>query len=225
MIRINNLSKSFGTEQVLKEIDVTFGPGEVHGIVGKNGAGKTTLFRCLCGLESYEGEVTPAPKQLKQHLGYLQTEPYTLPLITGREYIQLLCSSRRLPQVDIEGKNLFNLPLDKYVTAYSTGMRKKLALNAILLQENEVFILDEPFNGLDLESNIMVTELIQELKKAGKTIILSSHIFSTLTGVCDEIHFLEDGSFSGHYKQDQFAELEEEMRQKVVGQSIKGLIK
>ena len=216
MIRINNLSKSFGTEQVLKGIDVTFGSGEVHGIVGKNGSGKSTLFRCLCGLESYEGEVTPGPKQLKQRLGYLQTEPYTLPLITGREYIQLLCSSRRIPQVDIEGNNLFDLPLDKYVTAYSTGMRKKLALNAILLQDNEVFILDEPFNGLDLESSFVLQELILRWKNRGKTVVVSSHIFSALYEICDVIYHLSASKFDKPYLPEDFSTLENKLRSEIL---------
>ena len=139
-----------------------------------------------------------------------------MPLITGREYIQLLCSSRRIPQVDIEGNNLFDLPLDKYVTAYSTGMRKKLALNAILLQDNEVFILDEPFNGLDLESSFVLQELILRWKNRGKTVVVSSHIFSALYEICDVIYHLSASKFDKPYLPEDFSTLENKLRSEIL---------
>jgi ABC-2 type transport system ATP-binding protein len=74
-------------------------------------------------------------------------------------------------------------------------MQKKLALTAILLQDNNYFILDEPFNGVDIQSNIIITEIIHKLKELDKTVIISSHIFSTLSDTCDEIHLLSNGSF------------------------------
>ena len=106
----------------------------------------------------------------------------------------MLCNARKTPINDIESRNIFDLPLNQYATTYSTGMKKKLALTAILLQRNEYFILDEPFNGVDIESNMLLTEIIHTLKKLGKTVIISSHIFSTLSDTCDEINLLSEGS-------------------------------
>ncbi len=223
MIAIKNLSKYYGSKQVLKDINLSFESGQVYGIVGENGAGKTTLFRCIAGLEKHEGTVISDVDDLRYHLGFLFTEPFFFSMMTGREYIQLLCNARHVELKRIEDRNIFDLPLDQYASTYSTGMKKKLALTAILLQENEFFILDEPFNGVDIQSNIIITEIIQRLKAMGKTIILSSHIFSTLSATCDEIHLLKDGSFIRKAKQDEFDLLENEMKAVTIGRKIDDL--
>ena len=139
MIKIEKLSKYFGKKQVLNNIDLEFNKGKVYGIVGENGAGKTTLFRCISGLESYKGNVMSDFKKLKDHLGLLLTEPFFFSKITGKEYIQLLTNARQIKQSNIKDKNIFDLPLNQYASTYSTGMKKKLALTAILLQENDVY--------------------------------------------------------------------------------------
>lgn len=220
MIEIKNLSKSFGKNEVLKNINLTLEEGKVYGIVGENGAGKTTLFRCMTGLEIFEGEIKSPYKIFKNHLGFLPTTPYYFPRITGREYLQLLCNARNIKVDDFDEKNIFDLPLDQYALIYSTGMKKKLALVGILLQQNDVFILDEPFNGVDIQSNIVITEIIKRLKSSGKTIVISSHIFSTLSDTCDEIHLLREGQFVRKVFKDEFKMLEEEMKDVTIGASI-----
>jgi ABC-2 type transport system ATP-binding protein len=99
-------------------------------------------------------------------------------------------------------------------------MKKKLALTAILLQRNECLILDEPFNGVDLESNILLTEIIHGLKKLGKTVIISSHVFSTLNDTCDEINLLSEGTILKSVQKEGFQALETEMKQMTVGNRI-----
>lgn len=215
MIEIRNLSKSYGPNQVLKNINITFGKGKIYGIVGENGAGKTTLFRCISGLEKYQGSIDSELKPLKNHLGLLFTDSYFFPRITGKEYIQLLLNAREKKETKIEDKNIFDLPLDQYANTFSTGMKKKLALTAVLMQQNNYFILDEPFNGVDIQSNIIITEIILRLKELGKTVILSSHIFSTLTDTCDEIYLLKNGEFSKKVLKENFNELETEMKRNV----------
>ena len=175
MIRIAGLYKSYGSKEVLKNINIEFSRGKIYGIIGENGAGKTTLFRCIAGLENYQGEI------------YSDLKP---------------------------------LPLNQYVSTYSTGMKKKLALMAILVQGNECFILDEPFNGIDINGSIMLTEIILKLKQLNKTIILSSHIFSTLSDTCDEIHILRNGEFTEVVEREDFDRLESQMRQAAVIERI-----
>lgn len=219
MISINNLSKKYGTNTVLNNISIHLEKGKVYGIVGENGAGKTTFFNCLSGIEQYKGKIDSI-KNLKDTIGFLQTESYFFPKITGKEYLQLLINAREVKVERIEERNIFDLPLDKYAVNYSTGMKKKLALTGILLQQNEVFILDEPFNGVDIQSNIVITEIIHKLKSLNKLIIISSHIFSTLADTCDEIHVLENGNFSEKVMKEDFKKLEDEMKKRTVGNKI-----
>lgn len=223
MIEINNLSKSYGKTQVLKNISMAFSKGKVYGIVGENGAGKTTLFRCIAGLENFSGEIISDNSPLKNHLGLLQTEPFFFTKITGKEYIRLLCNACGKTNIEIENKNIFDLPLNQYASTYSTGMKKKLAINAILLQENEYFILDEPFNGVDIQSNILLTEIILKLKDLNKIVLISSHIFSTLNDICDEIHLLKKGELIKTVQKNDFKSLEQEMKEITIGNRIKKL--
>lgn len=223
MIKIKELSKLFGNKEVLKNLSMEFSTGNVYGIVGENGAGKTTLFRCIAGLESYSGEIISDVMPLKNHLGLLLTEPFFFTMMTGREYIRLLCNARGKTNVDIDNKNIFDLPLDQYASTYSTGMKKKLAITAILLQENEYFILDEPFNGVDIQSNIILTEIILKLKELNKIVIISSHIFSTLSDTCDEIHLLRKGEQIKSVNKTGFKDLEQEMKEITIGNLIKNL--
>ena len=223
MIKIKELSKLFGNKEVLKNLSMEFSTGNVYGIVGENGAGKTTLFRCIAGLESYSGEIISDVMPLKNHLGLLLTEPFFFSMITGREYIRLLCNARGKINVDIDSKNIFDLPLEQYASTYSTGMKKKLAITAILLQENEYFILDEPFNGVDIQSNIILTEIILKLKELNKIVIISSHIFSTLSDTCDEIHLLRKGEQIKSVNKTGFKDLEQEMKEITIGNLIKNL--
>ena len=223
MIKIKELSKLFGNKEVLKNLSMEFSTGNVYGIVGENGAGKTTLFRCIAGLESYSGEIISDVMPLKNNLGLLLTEPFFFTMMTGREYIRLLCNARGKTNVDIDNKNIFDLPLDQYASTYSTGMKKKLAITAILLQENEYFILDEPFNGVDIQSNIILTEIILKLKELNKIVIISSHIFSTLSDTCDEIHLLRKGEQIKSVNKTGFKDLEQEMKEITIGNLIKNL--
>ncbi len=211
MIEIRNLSKQYGTRTVLKNINIHFEAGKVYGIVGENGTGKTTLFRCIAGLEKYEGEIISDLKPLKNHLGLLLTDPFFFSKITGGEYLQFICNARQIKLEKMEEKNIFDLPLNQYASAYSTGMKKKLALTGILMQENQYFILDEPYNGVDIQSNYILTSIIRKLKVAGKTLLISSHIFSTLRDTCDEIHLLKRGEFILQANQQEFDTIEKAM--------------
>jgi ABC-2 type transport system ATP-binding protein len=223
MIHIRNLSKRFGAKQVLKNITIQFDKGKVYGIVGENGAGKTTLFRCIAGLERYEGHIDSELTPLKNHLGLLLTEPFFFTKITGKEYIRLLCNARKREVLDINEKNIFDLPLDQYASTYSTGMKKKLALLAILLQGNQCFILDEPFNGVDIHSNVMIVDLVHQLKALGKTVVISSHIFSTLSATCDEIFLMKEGEIVKKVLHEDFEALEREMKEFAIGDRIERL--
>lgn len=220
MIQLVEISKAFGSHVVLDRLSFTFEDNKVYGIVGKNGSGKTTLFHCMTGLESCKGEIVSERRPLKNHIGYLPTELFFYKLMTGMEYVQFVCNARNQKIENIAARNIFELPLNDYISTYSTGMKKKLALFAILLQDVPYYIFDEPFNGIDFQSSVLVFDIIKALKQRGKTVIMSSHIYTTLTQTCDEICLLEDGYFKQQVLKADFDALEKSMHQEIVGNAL-----
>ncbi len=224
MISIDSLSKSYVKNNVLNGITLSIKKGEIHGIVGKNGSGKTTFFKCLLGLVSSEGTIEFDSKEnLKDIAGYLPTNPPILTKITGTEYLRLLCSARSITFYKDDLDNIFDLPLQEYIETYSTGMLKKLALMGILIQKNDVFVLDEPFNGLDYQSCLVLTALLNRMKELGKTIFISSHIFSTLKESCDFIHYLEKGVIVQTADKNSFDSIEQMLQKQLIGDKLKNL--
>lgn len=158
MIEIKNLSKSFGNNLVLDNINMSFDTGCVYGIMGENGAGKTTLFQCILNFIHYKGSVL-----FPDHttIGYLPDTPFFYSFVTGREFLVFFIKSRN-KNASVEEINELNkkfaLPLDEYASSYSMGMKKKLYLMALILQKSDFYILDEPFNGLDLAGTIILKQ-------------------------------------------------------------------
>lgn len=210
MISISALTTSYDSKSILNNLDLELPLGEIHGIVGLNGAGKTTLLNALYGLKEIEtGNIRYLGNQLtRSHLAYLVTENYFYPNITGNEYLELF----RNPNFVTEKWNLlFGLPLNQLIDNYSTGMRKKLALLGIFKQDKPILMLDEPFNGLDMETTRIIGSIILKLKETGKTILVTSHVLSTLTSICDQIHYLEGGIIKSSSGKAAFATFENEL--------------
>lgn len=212
MINIQGLTVRFDENEVLKNITIDFEPGLVHGIVGLNGAGKTTFFNVLAKtLKPDAGSVNQNNTALTiKDTAYLETNNFFFSRITGKEYLKIFNQTNT-------GFNLaalqeyFKLPLDELIENYSTGMKKKLALLAVLKQDKSIFILDEPFNGLDLETNKVLEIIIKSLKQKQKTVFVSSHIIEPLLTTCDYIHLLENGCFVKTYLTAEFEKIEDEL--------------
>ncbi|WP_321480476.1 ATP-binding cassette domain-containing protein [uncultured Bacteroides sp.] len=215
MIKIEKLSKSFGAKQVLFDINLNIEKGKVYGFVGDNGAGKSTLFKCITGLEKYKGRILSDYSLLKNHIGYLPTQPYFFTRITGKEYLRLFCNARKINQINVDAYNIFNLPLQEYAMSYSIGMQKKLALTAVLLQKNDIYILDEPFNGIDFEGSFIILKIINKLRERDKTVFISSHIFSTLNDTCDEIFIMNRGVITEKIFKENFTAFESKIKNRV----------
>jgi len=121
----------------------------------------------------------------------------------------------------VVGKNgAGKIPLNEYIEHYSTGMLKKLAFMALLLQKNDIYILDEPFNGVDIQSNIILSAVIQKLKLASKTVLISSHIFSSLQENCDEICVLNNGTIEETVRKEDFNRLGEQLKNEIVDRRL-----
>ena len=214
MLEIRNLRKAYGSHIVLHDVSLTLRPGTIHGLVGANGAGKTTLINCLYGLENdFNGTIRDtAGSAVRERTGLLPYEPYFYPRLTGREYLEFCLQARGRPVVDFTGWNqLLELPLDQFADEYSAGMRKKLALLALLVQQFNYLILDEPFNGLDLEANLLLKEILKRLRDRGTGILLTSHILGALTETSDEISVLVGGRVQRHYTAAEFGTLENDL--------------
>lgn len=208
LININRLSKSYSKTKVLESLSVVYDSGMIYGLAGENGAGKTTLFNCIMGITDYEGDIRKAPKI---SIGYLPAENHFYTWITGQEYLEfcLKAKNRNIEEAQAKAINeIFQLPLQRYASEYSTGMKKKLALMALLLQNNDLYILDEPFNGVDLYGCIQLKKIIHSLKADGKTLLLSSHQITLLRELCDCIDLLNHHIITQRYTHESVAEIE-----------------
>lgn len=209
MLQIKNLHVAYGTKKVLTGLNFTAKAGEITGIVGLNGSGKTTLLNTIYSeINPREGEITFDNQPLvSTSIAYLKTQNFFYQRITGAEYLDLF--KMQHPNFNVEEWNaVFRLPLEKWVDSYSTGMKKKLAFMGILSLNRKVIILDEPFNGLDLETNETLKNILKILRSKQKTIFVTSHILETLTTICDHIYYLNDGIMQHHFEAKDYHQLE-----------------
>ena len=214
MLEIRNLSKAFAGQPVLRHVDLALSSGTLHGLVGANGAGKTTLLHCLYGLHPPDaGSIRESSgRPIRELTGLLPYEPYFYPRITGREYVEFCLQARHRPVPDLHGwSEVLELPLDRYAEDYSAGMKKKLALLALLVQNFRYLILDEPFNGLDLSTNLLLMALLRRLRGQGVGILLTSHLLGSLTELCDDITVLADGRVLRQYPAAEFGHLSHDL--------------
>lgn len=193
MLNIQIVEKSIGKKKILKDIDLVIEKPGLYGVVGKNGVGKTTFFNCLLGSVGYEGEVRFKGSKLSlQDILWCPTEPFLYDELSGKEFLDFYCLLTKSKLVN-KDDFFFEIPENEFISAYSTGMKKKLYLNALLTKEYDLYIFDEPFNGLDIESNLELYSFFKELAKE-KIVILSSHILESLYTHCDCIYLLKDSN-------------------------------
>jgi len=211
MITIENLVVSYDKGQnIIDSLNLAISDNTINGIVGLNGAGKTTFLNSVYGLKSIDsGDIKFNNRKInKKEVSFLETENYFYSNITGREYLSLF---KNIDYDSDKWNQLFLLPLDTIVDDYSTGMKKKLALMGILKQDKPIMILDEPFNGLDIETCRIIRQILLKLRDLDKTIIITSHIIETLTNLCDYIHYLEKGKIKYSKDKSDFKEFEREI--------------
>ena len=200
--------KSYGTKQVLKDINLEVYPGQVIGYIGPNGAGKSTTVKVLCGLlTDYEGEVTIKGFDLKKDtlsvkkiIGYVPELAELYEVLTPSEYLKFIGSLYGMDELVCEERiqkmmNAFGLTpnVNQRMDSFSKGMRQKVLLASGLLHNPDVIILDEPLSGLDANSVIIIKDLISKLAKDGKTIFYCSHMMDVVEKVSDRIVLIDEG--------------------------------
>jgi len=206
---VRDLSFNFGKKNIFSGVHMDFPIGLITGVVGKNGVGKTTFFRVIKGLyQADSGSVTMDKEMLdKSEIGFLPTQPYFYPYMKAKEYMELVLGSQNS---FTELAELFELPMEQLVQNYSTGMQKKLAFAGIMGLGKPVHILDEPFNGVDLQSNVTISRILQ-LEKEKKVTIISSHMLDSMLTLCDRIYYVEDSFQYSLYEKGDYGSLEDRL--------------
>jgi ABC-2 type transport system ATP-binding protein len=203
VIEVTGLRKAFGRAQALDGLDLAVAPGEVHGFLGPNGSGKTTTIRILLGLiradagtaALFGADPWRAAATLHRRLAYVPGDVTLWPNLSGGEVIDLL--GRLRGGLDDKRRAVllekFELDPAKKSRAYSKGNRQKVALIAALSSGAELLILDEPTSGLDPLMEAAFRECVEEERRAGRTVLLSSHILSEVEALCDRVTILRAG--------------------------------
>jgi ABC-2 type transport system ATP-binding protein len=218
MIEIKNLTKCYGQLKALSELTLKIEKGNIFGFIGPNGAGKTTTMRILAtlleptsGTAFIDGKnVLTKGKEVRKTVGYMPDFMGVYDDLKVFEYLEFFAAAFNIPPKErksiVEGVlELTDLQGKKTVAvdSLSRGMQQRLGLARVLIHDPKVLILDEPASGLDPRARIEIRELLRELKKMDKTIMISSHILSELEEICDHVGIIEHGQlvFSGTLEQ------------------------
>lgn len=203
MILVNELTKYYGKYKALDAINLEVQKGEVFGFIGPNGAGKSTTIRILLGLLRKSGgkvallggDPWKDAVELHRRMAYVPSDVNLWPNLTGGEVIDLLARLRGELNKSRRAELLerFNLDPTKKCRTYSKGNRQKVAIIAAFVSDVELFILDEPTTGLDPLMEAVFQQCIAEAKRAGKTVLLSSHILAEVEALCDRVSIIKGG--------------------------------
>ena len=209
LVEIDHVTKSFGDKVAVKDVSFSVPSGQICGLLGPNGAGKTTLFRLLMGiLKATEGvllvdglDVFEKRVEAKRLIGFLPDEPIFYSYLSGREVLELSAAMHgldvpatmaRLDHTILKMRLMEDI--NNYAEDYSRGMKKKLGLLLALLHQPKLLILDEPTNGLDVESTHLFYELISDEAKQGTTVLFSTHLMDHVTKLCSHAVIISGGS-------------------------------
>ena len=208
MIKLDNVSKNFGSFTAVNSVSFNIGKGEVFGFIGPNGAGKTTTIKMLATLSlPTEGalsiggfDIVREPREVRRIIGYMPDSFGVYEDLLVWEYLDYFAAlyqvdpSRRKRIIgDVLELTDLTIKHDSQVMSLSRGMKQRLCLAKTLLHDLEVLLLDEPASGLDPHARIEIRELIRELCRMGKTILVSSHILTELADFCSSIGIIEQG--------------------------------
>jgi ABC-2 type transport system ATP-binding protein len=210
MIVTEGLSKSYGPKLALDHLDLRVEPGEILGFLGPNGAGKSTTVKILTGLLTPDSgtasicgfDIMKEPIEAKKRLGYIPETPVLYDTLTAEEYLDMIGSLYHLDPATAKARRgelleLFGLTEARHqrLAEFSKGMRQKVVITAGMMHRPDVLIFDEPMDGLDANTAMVMKELLRKLAAQGRTIMFSSHILEVVERICTRIVIINQGKF------------------------------
>ncbi len=207
-VSVSDISKSFGSYKVVRNLSFDVRPGEIMGLLGPNGSGKSTTMKIILGIIRPDAgkvrvcgvDASSKPVEARSLIGYVPETPFIYEYLTAAEYLDFVGIAYGLSNKERReraGELLAALQLDKHVnevmSGFSQGMRQKIAIISALIHRPKVLILDEPLNGLDPRSARIVKEVLQHLTREGVSVIFSTHVLEIADAICDRITIISEG--------------------------------
>ncbi len=209
MLRIEHLTKTYGEKTAVGDLSLRIAPGEIYGFIGHNGAGKTTTLRSVAGIQQFDsGEVyinglsmKADPIGCKKILAYIPDNPDLYDYMTGIRYLNFVADIFGISSEDRQKRireygDRFELTKDlaQPISAFSHGMKQKLAVISAWMHEPKLILMDEPFVGLDPKASHLLKEMMREFCDAGGAIFFSTHVLEVAEKLCDKVAIIKQGS-------------------------------
>ena len=209
MLTIDHLTKSYGDKVAVEDLSLHIAPGEIYGFIGHNGAGKTTTLRCVAGIQQFDSgtiriggvSVAEDPVACKKMLAYIPDNPDMYEYMTGIRFLNFVADIYGVGAAERAGRiqelaARFGLTADlaQPVSAYSHGMKQKLAIISAWLHAPRLIVMDEPFVGLDPKAAFLLKEMMREVCDRGGAIFFSTHVLEVAEKLCDKVAIIKQGS-------------------------------
>ena len=208
MLRIEHLTKTYGDKKAVENLSLHIEKGCIYGFIGHNGAGKTTTIKAVCGILQYDDgnilidgiSMKQSPLECKQKMAYIPDNPNLYEFMSGIRYLNFIADVYGIGSQEREERiaryaALFSLTDDlaQPISAYSHGMKQKLAIIAALIHEPSLVIMDEPFVGLDPKATHILKGIMRDICDKGGAIFFSTHVLDVAEKLCDRIAIIKDG--------------------------------
>lgn len=209
MLQIHNLTKRFGDKVAVDDLTLQIAPGEIYGFIGHNGAGKTTTLRSVAGIQQFDaGEiriagvsVTEDPMTCKRMMAYIPDNPDLYDFMTGIQFLNFIGDVFAVPSElrqtrirDYSARFELTDDLAQPISAYSHGMKQKLAIISAWLHQPKLILMDEPFVGLDPKASHLLKEMMREHCDLGGAIFFSTHVLEVAEKLCDKVAIIRHGA-------------------------------
>lgn len=208
MLRIEHLTKVYGGKKAVDDLSLHISPGEIYGFIGHNGAGKTTTIKSCCGILQFDdGEIyvdgmsmKEKPLECKSNIAYIPDNPDLYEFMTGIQFLNFVADIFAVSARDRQERirryaDAFELTADlaQPISAYSHGMKQKLAIISALIHEPKLIIMDEPFVGLDPKAAHLLKGMMREICDNGGAIFFSTHVLEVAEKLCDKVAIIKNG--------------------------------